>query len=114
MLVKMTLPFFFSVARKCARSTYRWVLTENNAPSALAGTQPVELLGRIGRRIRYQDFAGVRVRSLSTSTMLCVPSVVIVSSFVTARPDAFGCLYTGTRFRTCAQRATFSSVSFDV
>src|SRR5437899_3043715 len=114
MLVKTVLPFRFSVALKCARSTYRCVLTSYNGPSVLACTQPVELFGRIGRRTRYHAFVALNCFSLSTSTMLCVPSVVIVSSLVTARADAFGCLCATTRFKTCAQCATFLSVSVDV
>src|SRR5215212_4390658 len=114
MVVKIVLPFFFSVARKCARSTYRCVLTLNNWPRALDWTQPVELFGRIGRRTRYQVFVFVTSVWARTRTMLCVPSVVIVSSFVTWCDDALGCEYTGTRFSTCAQCATLSVVSFVV
>ena len=61
-------------------------------PSALFGTQPVELFGRIGRRTWYQTLLFETSSSSRISTTFCVPSLVTGSSVVTMYEPVFGSL----------------------
>ena len=81
-------------------------------PSALFGTQPVELFGRIGSRTWYQVWPALTSSSSRIRTTFCVPSLVS-GSFVTTYEEALGlkCAPTG---RTTAQWPIFAFVSVAV
>lgn len=80
-------------------------------PSACHGTQPVELLGRIGNLTSYQVCPGATPTDASTRTMFCVRSGVTEGSLVSTEDFAVGALCTAARRRTGAQWATLAFVS---
>src|SRR6478752_3047301 len=80
-------------------------------PSALFGTQPVELFGRIGSRTWYQVCRALTSTPSSSSTMFCVASPVTVASVATTLDEFDGCACAATCFTTTAQCPIFDVVS---